>query len=234
MKTESKKIKVSRVCENSLMVYFGETIDTRLVDKIAVFTHAVQQQFQGALEEVIPSYTSVFIAYHPLKADPDQLVHWCQQQAEQVLTLSEVSSAAKVVSLPVYYHPEVAPDLQALAQARQLTVDEVIEIHSQTEYTVCAIGFAPGFAFLGSVDPRITMPRHAEPRMKVAKGSVGIADSQTAVYPLDTPGGWQIIGNCPVELFNMTHEPMMPFEVGDKIRFQPMTREAFLASGGSL
>jgi len=228
------KVEVSRVSETSLIIYFGHSIDLKLIEKIAVFSHAVQNRYQGKIYEVIPSYTSLLIEYHPLKVDIHELTQWCQQQAGQIVSGKVMASEAKVVTFPVYYHPEVAPDLERLAQDRQLNVEDVIKIHSQTEYTVCAIGFAPGFAFLGSVDPRIATPRHTEPRLKVAKGSVAIADSQTAIYPQETPGGWQIIGNCPSELFNIDHDPMMPFEVGDKIRFEPITREKFLELGGVL
>jgi KipI family sensor histidine kinase inhibitor len=227
------KIEVSRVSENTIIVYFGHQIAPQLVEKLAVFTRAVQQHYADVVYEVIPSYTSVLIEYHPLKAEADELIAWCQQQAKKVME-REINETSKTVTLPVYYHPDVAPDLELLAQSRHLTIEQVIDIHSQTEYTVCAIGFAPGFAFLGSVDPRIVLPRRTQPRLKVAKGSVGIADQQTAVYPLDTPGGWQIVGNCPVNLFNLNNDPMMPFDVGDKVRFEPISRVQFLEFGGVL
>lgn len=226
------KVEVSRVSETSLIIYFGNSIDLKLIEKIAAFSHAVQDKYQGKIVEVIPSYTSLLIECHPLHVDIEELTQWCQKQADKMLKSNVLSSSPKVVTFPVYYHPEVAPDLEHLALARNLSVEQVIEIHSQTEYTVCAIGFAPGFAFLGSVDSRIATPRHIEPRLKVAKGSVGIADEQTAIYPLETPGGWQVIGNCPSDLFNFNHDPMMPFEVGDKIRFESITRDEFLQLGG--
>lgn len=227
------KIEVSRVSENTLIVYFGHSIEPQLVEKIALFTQALNAAYKTGIYEVIPSYTSVLIEYHPLKIDENKLIAWCKSQAVKLLD-HPTTSIAKLVTLPVYYHPEVAPDLESLAAACQLSVEQVVEIHHQKEYTVCAIGFAPGFAFLGSVDPRIAAPRHSEPRLKVAKGSVGIADAQTAIYPLDTPGGWQVIGNCPVDLFDINNDPMMPFEVGDKVRFQPITREEFLQLGGKI
>ncbi len=228
------KIEVSRVSETGLIIYFGHSIDLTLIEKIAAFSHAVQERYRGKIYEVIPSYTTLLVEYHPLKVDVEELITWCQKQAKQIVNARALASEPKVVTFPVYYHPEVAPDLEHLAAHHQLTVDQVIEIHCQQEYTVCAIGFAPGFAFLGSVDPRIATPRHTEPRLKVAKGSVGIADAQTAIYPQQSPGGWQLIGNCPVELFNINQEPMMPFEVGDKVRFEPISRERFIELGGVL
>lgn len=227
------KIEVSRVSENALIVYFADEIALDLVEKMAQFSQAITEEYPESVYEVIPSYTSVLIEFHPLKVDVQQLSDWCEKTAKQVIT-SDTSAIGKLVTLPVYYHPEVAPDLEPLAKHKQLTIEQVIELHSSTEYTVCAIGFAPGFAFLGSVNPQIATPRHTQPRLKVAKGSVGIADQQTAVYPLETPGGWQIVGNCPSELFNVDCDPMMPFEVGDKVRFEPITREQFLQLGGVL
>ncbi len=228
------KVEVCRVSETSLIIYFGHSIDLQLIERIALFSHAVQEKYQGKIFEVIPSYTTLLIEYHPLKVDVEELMDWCQTQADKMAHSKAVISESKTVTFPVYYHPEVAPDLERIAREKQLSVQQVIDIHSQKEYTVCAIGFAPGFAFLGSVDPKIATPRRSEPRLKVAKGSVAIADEQTAIYPQQTPGGWQIIGNCPVDLFNIEHDPMMPFEVGDKVRFEPISREQFLALGGVL
>ncbi len=228
------KVKISRVSETGIIVYFGHEMDLQLIETIAAFCHAVKARYRDKLYDVVPSYTTVLIEYHPLKVDVEELMYWCEQQAEDSVKNSAVLSEAKQVTFPVYYHPDVAPDLEPLAKNRGLTVEQVIEIHSQAEYTVCAIGFAPGFAFLGSVDSRIATPRHTEPRLNIAKGSVGIADAQTAIYPQQTPGGWQIIGNCPLDLFDVKHDPMMPFSVGDKVHFEPITRQRFIELGGTL
>jgi KipI family sensor histidine kinase inhibitor len=222
---------ISQISETCIIAYFGNEIDTSLVSKLALFTHHVKHRFQDQIIEIIPSYTSVLIEFHPLRIEINELLAWCHQQIA-LLENTELSRGGKLVRLPVYYHPDVAPDLNMLAADKGLSVDEVIRIHSEVEYTVCAIGFAPGFAFLGSVDKRIATPRHREPRFKVAKGSVGIADLQTAVYPLETPGGWQIIGNCPVSLFDPHSEPMMPFDVGDRVCFAAIDREQYFELGG--
>ena len=140
----------------------------------------------------------------------------------------------KFIALPVYYGDEAGPDLASLAHAKGMSVEAVIHCHSQQVYTVCAIGFAPGFAFLASVDASIATPRHSEPRKWVPAGSVGIANQQTAVYPNDSPGGWQIIGNCPQALFQPDQSPMTPFQVGDKVQFVPISKDAFIAQGGQL
>jgi KipI family sensor histidine kinase inhibitor len=134
----------------------------------------------------------------------------------------------------VYYAADVGEDLESLAQHAGLSTAEVIDLHSSTEYRVYAIGFAPGFAYLGQVDERIAAPRLTTPRLKVPRGAVAIADRQTAVYPAVSPGGWNLIGRCPVRMFDPDAEPTMPVTVGDRVRFEPVSRERFLALGGDL
>nr|WP_269473309.1 carboxyltransferase domain-containing protein [Kineobactrum salinum] len=121
-----------------------------------------------------------------------------------------------------------------MAQQAGLSVEDVIALHSATEYRVYAIGFAPGFAYLGEVDPRIAMPRLATPRPRVPRGAVAIADRQTAVYPAVSPGGWNLIGLCPRRMFDPDASPTMPVAVGDRVRFEPISRARFLELGGEL
>jgi KipI family sensor histidine kinase inhibitor len=143
-------------------------------------------------------------------------------------------SEGQLVTLPVYYAAESGPDLEALAERASLTVEEVIAIHQSVEYRVYAIGFAPGFAYLGEVDERIAAPRLSTPRQKVPRGAVAIADRQTAVYPAPSPGGWNLIGRCPVRMFNPDADPTMPVRVGDRVRFEAIERQAYLDLGGEL
>ena len=140
----------------------------------------------------------------------------------------------RTVVLPVYYAPDAGADLESLAERSGLSVDEVIGLHSGTEYRVYAIGFAPGFAYLGQVDERIAAPRLTTPRLKVPRGAVAIADRQTAVYPAVSPGGWNLIGRCPTRMFDPHATPTMPVTVGDRVRFEAISRDRFLALGGEL
>jgi len=224
-------IRIEPVSETCLMIYFGDQIDPLLTQRIAQVSHAIEQGFSDQVIEVIPSYTSILIQYHPLKisfnALQSKILNWIAQQDHQLPV-----RAGKTITLPVYYDPEVGPDLLSVAQCHGLTPRQVIERHSQQSYTVCAIGFAPGFAFLASVDTAIATARHKEPRVNIPAGSVGIADRQTAVYPDDSPGGWQIIGNCPQSLFSPAASPMTPFEVGDRVQFESIDRNVFLQQGG--
>jgi KipI family sensor histidine kinase inhibitor len=147
---------------------------------------------------------------------------------------SQPLSPGRLVELPAWYAPETGADLAALAARAGISTGELIRVHSETEYRVYAIGFAPGFAYLGEVDARIAAPRLQTPRAQVPRGSIGIADRQTAVYPAASPGGWNLIGRCPLRLFDPAATPCMPLAVGDRVRFSPIDREQYLALGGEL
>ncbi|MEQ8514779.1 MAG: allophanate hydrolase subunit 1, partial [Chromatocurvus sp.] len=129
---------------------------------------------------------------------------------------------------------ESGADLNAVADRAGLSVGDIIDLHSGTEYRVYAIGFAPGFAYLGELDERLTTPRLTTPRQRVPRGAVAIADRQTAVYPAVSPGGWNLIGSCPQRMFDPARDPSMPVGVGDRVRFCPISRDEFLRAGGSL
>lgn len=213
--------------ETALSVYFdGGALE------IAHLAEYFRERLSGVIE-IIPCHGSLFIEFHVLKTSTHELV-----KAIRLHLLSfEVSGNEGVnqglLELPIYYHPDVAPDLIELAKQKNLSIDEVIQIHSEASYTVTSLGFAPGFAYLSGMDPRLATPRLSSPKT-VAKGSLGIADQQTAVYPNESPGGWVIIGNCPLSLFDIDADPITPFRVGTTVKFKPITREEFLAKGGEL
>lgn len=217
------------VSETSAMLYLADEIDVSLAPLIGKICKRIETECEGVVE-LTPSYNSILIEANDFEGYQDDVLGITRQVIQTVS--SESFSSGKIIELPVYYHPEVGPDLQVVAYKCGLSVNEVIHIHASTDYTVCAIGFAPGFAFLAEVDPRIAQPRHDRPRAEVSAGSVGIAGKQTAVYSADSPGGWKIIGNCPTSLYNPAGQPMCPFEVGDRVRFVPIDRETFIGKGG--
>lgn len=217
------------VSETSLMLYMGDEIDVGQAPFIGEVARRIKNGFAEVCE-VTASYTSLLVQVHTRQAGVEELG---EKLIEMIRGSSfTVEAQCKLIELPVYYAPEVGPDLETVASACGLTIEELIAIHSGRDYTVCAVGFAPGFAFLADVDQRIATPRHERPRSKVPAGSVGIADRQTAVYPLDTPGGWQLLGRCPVPVYNARQTPMSPFEVGDRVRFVPVDRKTYLERGG--
>ncbi|MGO0308310.1 5-oxoprolinase subunit PxpB [Endozoicomonas acroporae] len=229
---------IQPVSETALIIRLGDHIDTQLAVKTGSMADHIRNSCSSELIEVIPSYTTIYIQYHPLKTDFFALKSRLQGLVDAFFLSDDKDDRArevsKTITLPVYYSLETGPDLPEVAQFHNRTVADVIQIHSQSTYVVCAIGFSPGFAFLGSVDSAIATPRKSEPRKMLPAGSVGIADQQTAVYPSDSPGGWQIIGNCPVSLIDFDKTPMSPFSVGLSVQFQPISRDEFFALGGTL
>lgn len=232
--------KINIVSETNLIIYFGNEIDVDLAIKIGAISQRIRDEFKPQLIEVIPSYTSVLIEFNPLEICHSQLISKLEDYLNQAQTTDKAyinnysKTCSKTIELPAYYDLEVGPDLANIARLSGLNIKQIIEIHSQTTYTVCAIGFAPGFAFLANVNAQIAIHRHPKPRIKVPAGSLGIANEQTAVYPQASPAGWQIIANCPVPLFNPTAQPMTPFNVGDKVKFQPIDKTTFLKMGGEI
>ena len=186
--------------ENALMLYLGDKTSPAVSARVQAATQAVESVLGEDLVDLVPSYASLLIIYNPLSTDHLSIAHRVRQCLQSVQAV-EATEGSEVL-LPVYYHPESGEDLEALADRAAMSVDEIIELHSGTEYRVYAIGFAPGFAYLGQVDERIAAPRLATPRQKVPRGAVAIADRQTAVYPAVSPGGWNLIGRCPVRMFD--------------------------------
>ena len=213
--------------ENSLIIYFAEVATPQVSALVQQAAADIETQLADKLVDLVPSYASLLVIYHPLLTD-HLAVRAVINNSLSKLTEAQVGEG-KLVTLPAYYSTESGPDLENLAQGAELSVDEVIAIHSAMEYRVYAIGFAPGFAYLGEVDERIAAPRLATPRQKVPKGAIAIADRQTAVYPAASPGGWNLIGLCPTPMFDPNQTPTMPVEVGDRIRFEPICHDEYLA-----
>ena len=221
--------------ENSLIVYFSEHPSAEVSEAIAETVTNLQRALSDQLIDLIPSYASLLVIYNPILTDHYAIrkaISACANQSGVKQSTKTTSQGNRCVELPVFYSRESGPDLELLADNAGLSVDQVIALHQQTEYRVYAIGFAPGFAYLGEVDPKIAAPRLATPRQKVPKGAVAIADRQTAVYPAPSPGGWNLIGLCPTPMFDPNSNPSMPVRVGDTVRFTAINRKEFLELGG--
>jgi KipI family sensor histidine kinase inhibitor len=218
--------------QNAFIVYFAEQTSAAVSAQIQAAVSNILATMQDCIVDLVPSYASLLVIFDLDRSDCFAV----KQQLRNALSdLDALDAAAgELVTLPVYYSAESGPDLEIIAARGGLNVDQVIEIHQQQEYRVYAIGFAPGFAYLGEVDERIAAPRLATPRQKVPRGAVAIADRQTAVYPAVSPGGWNLIGLCPTRMFDPERSPSMPVKVGDRIRFEAIGRDDFIAQGGEL
>ena len=224
-----------RIChagEDALIVYLGEETNPQTSQAVQAASAAIRAALGQDLVDLVPSYASVLVIYNMLRTDHFR-VH--QQISACLATLmSGQQTESRLVSLPAWYSTESGPDLESLANNAGLSIEEVIELHQATQYQVYAIGFAPGFAYLGQVDERIAAPRLSTPRQKVPRGAVAIADRQTAVYPAPSPGGWNLIGLCPTPMFNPDADPTMPVNVGDRVRFEAIDKARYLELGGEL
>ncbi len=224
--------------ENTLIVYLGEGQSPEVCQRVQQTAIALREVMGECLIDLVPSYASLLVVFNPAHTNHLSVAQWLLDTVARLSDTADSASTAKtgdkLVTLPVFYSPQSGPDLENLADRAGLSIEQVIDIHRQQEYRVYAIGFAPGFAYLGEVDPRIAAPRLATPRQKVPRGAVAIADAQTAVYPAQSPGGWNLIGLCPQRMFNPGANPTMPVAVGDRVRFEAIDRSQFLQLGGTL
>ena len=218
--------------EASLIIYLAEAPSARVSARLQALEGALREQLQAALEDLIPSYASLLVLFDPEVAD-----HFYVAQVARD-ALSELRDVAveegKLVEIPAYYAPESGEDIETLGQTSGLGWEGVAALHAACEYRVYAIGFAPGFAYLGEVDERIAAPRLSTPRPAVPRGAIAIADRQTAVYPEVSPGGWNLIGRSPQRMFDPDANDPMPVRVGDRVRFAPLSRAEYAALGGVL
>lgn len=225
-------MKIEIAGQNAFIVYFGDQASATVSAQIQAAVNNINNSMADCLVDLVPSYASLLVIFDLDRSEPFAVRRMLRAALTDLDTVD--ASAGELVTLPVYYSLESGPDLEVVAERGNISVEDVIEIHLQQEYRVYAIGFAPGFAYLGEVDERIAAPRLATPRQKVPRGAVAIADRQTAVYPAVSPGGWNLIGLCPTRMFDPAREPSMPVSAGDRIRFEAITREQFLAQGGEL
>ncbi|RUO62147.1 5-oxoprolinase subunit PxpB [Pseudidiomarina insulisalsae] len=201
---------------DALMVSFAQQIQLQINQKVQQLAARLRHEVAGVFE-VVPSYQTLLVYYDILQLNERQLRHLLEPIVNEVLSSDTEAQdeKAQLHTIDVCYDPELAADLKAAAQFLNSSVDEVAALHSATTYHVYALGFAPGFAYLGDVPQALRMPRHDSPREKVPKGSVAIAGQQTAIYPRTSPGGWQIIGRA-------VHWPRL--QAGDKVKFQSISR----------
>lgn len=215
--------------EDAVLLIFAREIDPALAPVLEAWCQAIRQELGALVTDLVPSYASIALYYDPDHTDFRHIISKLKRIPHVFNDVSE-AAAGRHIELPVWYHPSVGPDLETLADACSLTVDQVVKRHTAITYQVYALGFSPGFGFMGQVDPAIASPRLARPRGSVPAGSVGIANRQTAVYPSVSPGGWQLIGRCPSPLFN--ERDLALLAVGDQVTFRAVERSEFLELGG--
>lgn len=226
--------RIESVNEQTLIVYFGDNIDEAVAADVNRAIFQVRESLGDLVTDMIPSYNSMLIGFDLSRTDRFDIIKRIRLALASNTSEINDRSDNQVVEIPVYYGEEVALDMSDVCEKTGLDSASVIRLHSQREYRVYAIGFSPGFAYLGSLDEAIVVPRKSTPRLKVPTGSVGLADNQTAIYPSSTPGGWQIIGRTPLNMVDWDSDSLAKVNVGNRVRFCPVDRDEFLKQGGVL
>jgi KipI family sensor histidine kinase inhibitor len=208
--------------DSAILIELGSEIDPDINTQVFALADSVEAAEIAAVVELIPTYRSLLVSYDPTISKYDEMRDRLDSFVTELEAIVEAAGESRIVELPVVYGGEDGPDLESVAEHADLSVQEVIDIHSGVDYRVYMIGFAPGFPYLGGLDQRIATPRLKTPRISVRAGSVGIAESQTGVYPNASPGGWQLIGRTASVLFDVTKSSPSLITPGSKVRFFPV------------
>ena len=219
------KIKLLTAGDSSILLQFGNTIDPAINRKIAATVQLMREQHINGVTDVIPAFCSLLINYDPRVISYEQIKR--RMEALVKIDVTAGDTRKRVFEIPVCYGGEYGPDIQNIADHAGLSVEEVIQIHTSRDYLIYMLGFLPGFTYLGGLDERIHTPRLANPRIRIPAGSVGIGGSQTGIYPMDSPGGWQLMGLTPVKTYDPDREVPILVEAGDYIRFVAIDEDEF-------
>jgi len=204
--------------DTMLLVEWEHTIDPSINERAIRLAERLQARIGHVVRDIVPSYCSIGVHFDPLLTDLAALERVIDEEARRLRDV-DLSADRPITEIPVCYGGADGPDLESLAQWARCEPEEVIQRHIGRTYRVYMLGFVPGFCYMGRVDRLIAAPRHRVPRDRVPAGSVGIAGEQTGVYPLSTPGGWQLIGRTNVVMFDVARTPPSLFQPGDLVRF---------------
>lgn len=218
--------------DGAILIEAGKEISLANHRKIRAIVSLIEKAAPAWMIEYIPAYTTVTVLYDLFKVYEKFGEYPYRYVSRYFTRLLEKAQPAfipepRTVDIPVCYGGKFGPDLENVARINGLTPEEVIRIHASGDYTVYMIGFAPGFPYIGGMPEKIAAPRKKTPRLKIPERSVGIAGKQTGIYPIETPGGWQIIGRTPVKLFRPDRDGPSLLQAGDKIRFRPVSLEEY-------
>jgi inhibitor of KinA len=212
---------------------FGNLIDEAVNKEVIARFYQVQQEPLPGMIEAVPAYSSLTIYYdlfflHKKIPAQQNVYEWMKEQLDEKMkqTPPQLETEDRLIKVPICYDKEFAMDMQHMTEVKRISANEIIDIHTAKTYKVFMLGFLPGFAYMGEVDEKIAMPRKPQPA-KIEAGSVGIAGKQTGIYPLASPGGWQIIGRTPLKLFEATKEEPALLRAGDNVQFYSISKQEF-------
>lgn len=220
-----QNIRILTAGDSSILIEFGKEINPEINGKITSLVQLMKEQHIEGVVDMIPAFCTLLVNYDPRVITYEEI----RNRMEKLLKIETRASESRrrVYEIPVCYGGEYGPDIENIAEHAGLSVEEVIRIHSSRDYLIYMLGFLPGFCYLGGLDERIHTPRLANPRIKINAGSVGIGGSQTGIYPLDSPGGWQLMGMTPVKTYDPEREVPILVEAGDYIRFVPVDESEY-------
>jgi inhibitor of KinA len=221
------EVRIVPTGDTAVTIYFKQEITEEVHRQVQSVVQLLKMKRIKGVTEWVPAYASITIYYDPLSTAYKELLLILEELIQNSEDL-ECRTESRLIEIPTLYGDEWGVDLEFVAQYNQMSIDQVVKIHSAGLYRVYMLGFAPGFPYLGGMSERISAPRLENPRMQIPAGSVGIAGNQTGIYPLASPAGWRIIGRTPIKLFNPERkENPILLQAGDLIRFVPITREKF-------
>ena len=220
-----QNIRILTAGDSSLLIEFGNEISPEINRRIAAVVELMRDQQIEGVVDVIPAFCSLLVNYDPRVAGYEKMKKRLESLVRVDIKVGQVKR--KIFEIPVLYGGEYGPDLASIAEHAGISQDEVIAIHSSRDYLIYMLGFLPGFCYLGGLDERIHTPRLSNPRLRIRAGSVGIGGSQTGIYPLDSPGGWQLMGMTPVKTYDPEREIPILVEAGNYIRFVPIDEEQY-------
>lgn len=221
-------MKFLKAGDSALIIELGNEISPIINYNLKKITDYLDSLNHKAIKDLLPTYRSIIVYYDPMMISFDELKEMveknCAADDSQMLSLKK-----EIIEVPVLYGGEYGPDIENIASHNNLTIEEVINIHTSGEYLVYMLGFTPGFPYLGGMDKRIATPRLTTPRTKIPAGSVGIAGEQTGLYPIESPGGWQLLGRTPLNFFDSAKENPFIVAAGQYIKFKAITEEEYHA-----
>lgn len=217
-------MQIERYSENTVTLSFGDDMDEGVNRQLVQLKNILDDEEIDGITEIVISYTSLIVYFDCLKVTGDEITQIIK--GVDMEELAEQSFEYKVVEIPVCYGGDYGPDLN-LFEENGLSLEEVIDIHSDTEYLVYMLGFMPGFPYLGGLDERLFKARLDNPRKSIPAGSVGIGGKQTGMYPFVSPGGWNLLGRTPIPLFDAEREPQILYEAGDRIIYKSIDEDEF-------
>jgi inhibitor of KinA len=228
-----KTLRLSPLGDGAVYAEFGDTLDLELNRSLQALAAALRARSIPWIRDVVPALCGIALHFDPFHPElPAPVLEYCKALIEDCFkSAAKFEDSGRTVEVPVCYDPQLALDLEEVASLTRLSPGNIQKLHTAAKHWVLMVGFSPGQPYIGGLDPKLSVPRRATPRIRMPTGAVAIANAQTAVYPYETPGGWSIIGRTPLTVFDPARDPASLFAPGDRVRFIAISRAEFARLG---